>query len=112
MLKAFDWKLSSISMLEVEAIPRAAFRKPVFTCTEDEYAIRCRMLERCLKMLQNTSSIACFQELHLSFVRSDVSALCGVSLLKPIRLLDINLLLAGCFLRGALDTVGKQLIDQ
>jgi hypothetical protein len=34
------------------------------------------MLERCLKILQN---IACFQELHLSFARFDVSY-CGVPL--------------------------------
>jgi hypothetical protein len=39
---------------------------PVLTCTEVQCAILCRMLERCLKMLQN--SIACFQKLCLSFV--------------------------------------------
>jgi hypothetical protein len=38
-----------------------------------QYAILCWRLERCLKMLQ--ISIACFQELHLSFIRFDVSVL-------------------------------------
>jgi hypothetical protein len=47
--------------------------KAVLTCTEVQYATLCRMLERCLKMLLN--SIACFQELNLSFVRIDVSVL-------------------------------------
>jgi hypothetical protein len=45
----------------------------VLTCTEVQYAMLCRMLERCLKMVQN--SVTCFQELHLSFVRFDVSVL-------------------------------------
>jgi hypothetical protein len=45
----------------------------VLTCTEVQYAILCRMLERCLKMLQD--SIAYFLELNLSLVRFDVSVL-------------------------------------
>jgi hypothetical protein len=45
----------------------------VLTCTEVQYAILYRMLERCLKIMQN--NVACFQELHLSFVRFDASVL-------------------------------------
>jgi hypothetical protein len=48
-------------------------RETVLTCTEVQHTVLCRMLQRCLRMLQ--SSNACFQELHLFFTRFDVSVL-------------------------------------
>jgi hypothetical protein len=45
----------------------------VLTCIGVHYATLRPKFERCLKLLQN--SIACFQEVNLSFVRFDVSVL-------------------------------------
>jgi hypothetical protein len=65
----------------------------VLTCIGVHYAIPCQTLERCLKILQN--SIACFQEIQLSFVWFSVSVL---------------LCSASGWSRADKDTVGKRLI--